>query len=172
MTGDRVKVRGMKQLSLVDRLTKPRRPWRIAGIAAAAVVIAGGLGVGAAVAAPIVFPTPKPTPTVAFVPVAQTGSVNRAPAVTSAQQQTADAAAAKMLADQQGAAAAAAAQAVAAKAAAVKTVQAPSGPIRCPVGSQANSGDAGNDTSCLPVICFHIVLPDPAHPECNTPFKP
>lgn len=50
----------------------------------------------------------------------------------------------------------------------------PSAPalIKCPAGSQANSGDGGNDTSCFPVICFHITLPDPAHPECATPFKP
>lgn len=39
-------------------------------------------------------------------------------------------------------------------------------------GSQALTGDAGNDTSCLPTICFHITLPDPAHPECAAPFKP
>lgn len=49
---------------------------------------------------------------------------------------------------------------------------APSGPIKCPAGSQANSGDGPNDTSCFPEICFHIVLPDPAHPECVTAFKP
>ncbi|GAA0426553.1 hypothetical protein GCM10009543_22180 [Leifsonia naganoensis] len=48
----------------------------------------------------------------------------------------------------------------------------PSGPIKCPAGSQANSGDGGNDTSCLPEICFHITLPDPNHTECETPFKP
>lgn len=53
-----------------------------------------------------------------------------------------------------------------------KTTVAPAAPIKCPAGSQANSGDAGNDTSCFPVICFTIVLPDPAHPECVTPFKP
>jgi hypothetical protein len=68
----------------------------------------------------------------------------------------------------------------AAKAAAVKapvkrsatTNTSTAGPVKCPAGSQANSGDAGNDTSCFPVICFTIVLPDPAHPECVTPFKP
>ena len=48
----------------------------------------------------------------------------------------------------------------------------PSGPIKCPAGSQANSGDGGNDTSCFPEICFHITLPDPSHLECVTPFKP
>ena len=44
--------------------------------------------------------------------------------------------------------------------------------IKCPAGSQANSGNAGNDTSCFPEQCFRMVLPDPAHPECDTPFKP
>lgn len=71
----------------------------------------------------------------------------------------------------QAAAAAAAAQAAAdaaRRAAAPKSVT----PVKCPAGSQANSGDGGNDTSCFPEICFHIVLPDPAHPECVTAFKP
>jgi hypothetical protein len=59
------------------------------------------------------------------------------------------------------------------KAASATTVAAPVvGPIRCPAGSTANSGDAGNDTSCFPDICFHIALPDATHPECVTPFKP
>jgi preprotein translocase subunit SecF len=49
---------------------------------------------------------------------------------------------------------------------------APSGPIKCPAGSQANSGDGPNDTSCFPTICFHIQLPDAAHPECEVAFKP
>ncbi|WP_162819142.1 hypothetical protein [Leifsonia aquatica] len=49
---------------------------------------------------------------------------------------------------------------------------APTGPIKCPAGSQANSGDGPNDTSCLPEICFHIQLPDPSYPQCETPFKP
>lgn len=76
------------------------------------------------------------------------------------------AAAAKAAAD---AAAAQAAADAAAKQTAVKSVTAP---IKCPAGSTANSGDGGNDTSCFPDICFHITLPDPAHPECDTPFKP
>ena len=72
--------------------------------------------------------------------------------------------------------AAAAAQA-AAEAAAQASDQArkpstPAGPIKCPAGSQANSGDGPNDTSCFPVVCFTIELPDPAHPECVTAFKP
>ena len=55
---------------------------------------------------------------------------------------------------------------------AAPAVVAPPALIKCPVGSSANSGDAGNDTSCFPNICFHITLPDAAHPECVTPFKP
>lgn len=83
-----------------------------------------------------------------------------------AQEQTAAAAAAAAQVAVQQAAAQAAADA--AKKAAAQTT----GPIKCPAGSQANSGDGGNDTSCFPEICFHLVLPDPAHPECVTPFKP
>lgn len=48
----------------------------------------------------------------------------------------------------------------------------PAAPVRCPAGSMANSNDGTNDTSCLPTICFSILVPDPAHPECDTPFKP
>lgn len=47
-----------------------------------------------------------------------------------------------------------------------------SDPIRCPAGSQANSNDGVNDTSCFPVVCFTIQVPDPAHPECDVAFKP
>lgn len=46
------------------------------------------------------------------------------------------------------------------------------GPVKCPAGSQANSGDGENDTSCFPEICFHVVLPDPAYPQCEVAFKP
>jgi type IV secretory pathway VirB10-like protein len=49
---------------------------------------------------------------------------------------------------------------------------APPAPIRCPAGSQATAGDGGNDTACLPEICFRITLPDAAHPECEAPFRP
>lgn len=45
-------------------------------------------------------------------------------------------------------------------------------PVRCPAGSQANSNDGVNDTSCFPVVCFTIQVPDPAHPECDVAFKP
>lgn len=49
---------------------------------------------------------------------------------------------------------------------------APAAPVRCPAGSQANSNDGVNDTSCFPVVCFTITVPDPAHPECDVAFKP
>jgi membrane protein involved in colicin uptake len=49
---------------------------------------------------------------------------------------------------------------------------APAAPIRCPAGSQANSNDGVNDTSCFPTICFTIKVPDPNHPECDVAFKP
>lgn len=45
-------------------------------------------------------------------------------------------------------------------------------PVRCPAGSTANSSDGINDTSCFPDICFTITVPDPAHPECDTAFRP
>lgn len=48
----------------------------------------------------------------------------------------------------------------------------PSSAIKCPAGSQANSGDGVNDTSCFPDICFNISLPNPDHPECDEPFRP
>jgi hypothetical protein len=53
----------------------------------------------------------------------------------------------------------------------------PAAPIRCPAGSSANSGDGGNDTSCLPDHCFHVVIADPTpgaqqYPECEVAFKP
>lgn len=82
--------------------------------------------------------------------------------------------AARVAAEAEAARIAQAAATAAANAAAKATVQAPTASvlIKCPAGSTANSGDGGNDTSCFPTICFHISLPDPAHPECVTPFKP
>jgi hypothetical protein len=82
-----------------------------------------------------------------------------------AAQQAADAAAAQAAAD---AAAQAAAQAVKQRAAASPST----GLKQCPAGSSGNSGDATGMTSCFPDICFLITLPDAAHPECVTPFKP
>jgi hypothetical protein len=31
---------------------------------------------------------------------------------------------------------------------------------------------AGKRIAAVPEICFHITLPDPAHPKCQTPFEP
>lgn len=45
-------------------------------------------------------------------------------------------------------------------------------PIRCPGGSSATASDGVNDTGCLADVCFSIAVPDPAHPECNAPFRP
>ena len=98
-----------------------------------------------------------------------------------AQQEAAAKAAAAAAAQAAAAAAAqkAAQEAAAQQAAQTQTVQASSSaqqPVLCPAGSQANSGTTINgvrvDTSCFPDICFHLVLPDPAHPECVTAFKP
>lgn len=159
------------------RSDRPHRGWRV--------------GVNAARSAA----ADDPTPTVTFTSVPLTASEeaareqveigNEAAVMRGAQEQAqvykdAQAAAAKAAAD--AAAAQAAAQASAAKHTTPQQTThtngssesnpAPSQPVRCPTGSQANSGDAGGDTSCFPVICFTIVLPDPAHPECVTPFKP
>lgn len=47
------------------------------------------------------------------------------------------------------------------------------GPILCPVGTQANSGDGFNDTSCLPDVCYTLrSIPDPAYPECDYAYPP
>ena len=81
-------------------------------------------------------------------------------------------AAADAQAAEQAAADAAAKAAPAPKTMAVAPVPVESSLIKCPAGSTANSGDEGNDTSCFPDICFHISLPDSAHPECVTAFKP
>lgn len=86
-------------------------------------------------------------------------------------------AAADALATQQAAAAAAAQAAAAVAPVPVKpraATVAPAGPIRCPAGSQANSNDGTNDTSCFPVKCFTMVVDpsDPASAECLTAFKP
>lgn len=44
--------------------------------------------------------------------------------------------------------------------------------IKCPAGSTSNGSDGFNDTSCYPDVCFTIVVPNPAHPECDAPFRP
>jgi membrane protein involved in colicin uptake len=102
----------------------------------------------------------------------------QAEAAKVAAQKAAAAKAAALKAAQEAAAAQQAAQQAAAQqqsaqqASGPSAPSAPSGPVRCPAGSQANSGDASGDTSCFPNICFHFPLPDPNHPECVTPFKP
>jgi sRNA-binding protein len=93
----------------------------------------------------------------------------------------ADAAAAQLAAQQQ-------AQKVAQQAAAKKTTTTttkattrsttntttdPAGPVKCPAGSISNGADGnGNDISCTYPVCQSIQIPDPAHPECDAPFKP
>lgn len=47
-----------------------------------------------------------------------------------------------------------------------------SGPVLCPPGSQANSSDGYNDTSCFPSVCFTISVPNPDYPECDVAFVP
>lgn len=44
--------------------------------------------------------------------------------------------------------------------------------ILCPSGSTSVGSDGFNDTGCLPNACFSLTLPDPTHPECDTPFRP
>jgi hypothetical protein len=102
--------------------------------------------------------------------------------VQAAEDAKAAAAAAAAQAAAQAAAAAAAEQQTQEQAAADDTTSSDDGSgrgqqaVTCPPGSQANSGTTINgvrvDTSCFPEICFHLVLPDPAHPECVTAFKP
>lgn len=47
------------------------------------------------------------------------------------------------------------------------------GPILCPPGTQANSSDGFNDTSCLPDVCYTLrSIPDPAYPECDYAYPP
>lgn len=40
-------------------------------------------------------------------------------------------------------------------------------PNTCPPWTYVNSGDNSGHTSCAPVICRTLTLPDPAHPECD-----
>lgn len=159
-----------KQQLPSDTLRKPTRrtPWILSGIAAAALVVSA-VTVGPSIAAnltPSAAPSPTMTPYVAALTPAELDSV----------QQGADAQQAIIVADQaaaaKAAADAAAAQAAASAAKATHHAATATGPIRCPAGSTANSGDGGNDTSCFPDICFHVTLPDPAYPQCVTAFKP
>ena len=156
---------------------------------ALAVLVVGGSITGAAVhSASVQADAARTVQVRADAQAATDYATQNAAAATAAEAQkvAADASYAQYLADQKTAADLAAQQAQAASDAAAAaaaaqvaaapvqraSIAAPTGPIKCPAGSTANSGDAGNDTSCFPDICFHIVLPDPAHPECVTAFKP
>lgn len=165
-----------------EKLQKRITPMRAFAIGAAGLVVIAGAAIG--VPAAVHAMTPAPKPTAAFVEAAQTGQVNAAPAVSDDQQaqanqqeiqlETDNAAKAKAAADALAAQQAAADQAAKDAAAKKSPAQhsAATGPVRCPAGSSANSNDGVNDTSCFPDICFHIPVPDPAHPECDTAFKP
>lgn len=158
----------------------------IAGLAGVALLIGGSVSAVAVGWNP--FPQTPVATEIAYAgaPAGDAADFDRASAIQTAAADKAarDKAAADALAAQQAAEAAAAQAAAEAQAAADAAARAaaedepsddapaPSGPIKCPAGSQANSGDGGNDTSCFPDICFHITLPDPAHPECVTAFKP
>jgi hypothetical protein len=48
----------------------------------------------------------------------------------------------------------------------------PAGPDLCPAGTQANSSDGYNDTSCAPNECMTGTLPDPNRPQCDYFYEP
>jgi hypothetical protein len=162
--------------------------------------IATGVGTYAVTANQPAAPTPTPTATVEVdpasfpVPTTPDRVVDQAASDALEAQRAAEAEAARIAAEQAAAAQAEADRLAAEKAAAEQSRQSTNtnsggsnsggsnsggsggtsqpAPIRCPAGSQALSGDGGNDTSCLPEICFRITLPDAAHPECENPFRP
>ena len=118
-----------------------------------------------------------------------TSTLDRGAAIASAKadKDARDAAAAALAAQQAADAAAAAQAAVDAQAAAdaqarqtapeTQSVDAPAaattnGPDLCPSGTQAQSSDGYNDTSCFPTICVNIPVPDPTHPECDYAYPP
>lgn len=151
-----------------DALTKRTSPIKVAIIAVAAVVLVGGLGTAAFAIGPSLragLNHPTATATVAPADTLPTLSPSELDSV----QQAADAQQTQIAADQAAAAKAAADAAAAQSAAAAKAAAAHT---KCPAGSMANSGNNGIDLTCFPDICFHITLPDPAHPECVTAFKP
>ena len=158
-----------------DALSGPSHTvgWILGGASVLAIAVSAVM-FGPTLAAQV-NPAPSPSPTV----IAVGGGSYAAPIVVSPDSiegsrtaAAAQAAAEKAAADAATAAAAQAAADAAAAAATPKRAATSSGPVKCPAGSQANSGDGVNDTSCFPEICFHITLPDPAHPECVTAFKP
>jgi hypothetical protein len=158
----------MKQTLPSDALTKRPHPIRkIAIIAApllgAALLIVGAIAISPALKSALNHPTPTASAAPADSPMDPLTDEELAGIEQAAQSQHDTIAA-------DDAAAAAAAQA--AQDAANKAAKHSSGPVRCPAGSSANSNDGVNDTSCFPDICFHLTLPDPAHPECDVAFKP
>jgi len=54
----------------------------------------------------------------------------------------------------------------------VEAPAAPSGPDLCPAGTTSNGNDGVNDTSCMPLICYTVAIPDPAYPECDHFYPP
>lgn len=48
----------------------------------------------------------------------------------------------------------------------------PPAPVRCPAGSVPTESDGYNDLACTYEVCFTITVPDPAHPECDSSFRP
>ena len=116
-------------------------------------------------AAPSILDAPQGTPVATDTPASTAPAAPAAPAPAPATPVVAPAPAAT--------ATATATATPAPKAITAPVVVAPA-PVKCPAGSSANSNDGTNDTSCYPDICLSpgMVIPDPAHPECNAPFKP
>lgn len=54
----------------------------------------------------------------------------------------------------------------------VEEPAAPPAPILCPAGTTSNGFDGYNDTSCAPVECLTIPIPDPAYPQCDYFYPP
>lgn len=161
----------MNQKLPSDALTKRTHPIRRILMIAASVLGVALLIVGAIAFSPALRSALNPTPTVTAAPADSPMGPLTADELARIQE-AAQAQQDKIAADQAAQAAAEAAAAQAAQDAAKKAAQHSSGPVRCPAGSSANSSDGVNDTSCFPDICFHLTLPDPAHPECDVAFKP
>ncbi|WP_448808360.1 hypothetical protein [Agromyces bauzanensis] len=168
----------------MGKLADALRDGRIAG-AVVGVGVAALIGVG--VTAAITTANAGPTVVVETSAPALTIDLTTTDANGLAAEQEAEAAAAvaARIAAEAEAARVAAEQAAAAEAERIAAEQATAeadtepapeepaaGPVKCPPGSLANSGDGGNDTSCFPEECFHVILPDPNYPQCVTAFKP
>lgn len=161
---------------------RPRRRWAVAlsGVGVLAIATAALLGVitlrdyRAGIEASQVATEKALEQTTAEANRAETAALEAATSAQAAQEATTSLVAAEEAAAAQAAAeeAARAAEEAAKRANQSPNSSAPAGPIKCPPGSQANSGDGPNDTSCFPSECFTITLPDPAYPQCVTAFKP